>query len=335
MKNNVIIYSLLLLTFFACTTKSFKVNVEMTNANGKMAYLQKIINNETVNIDSCLIENNKAEFNLKSDKFNDAYHIFIKGWRRALPFFADNKDVTIKGDFNAYHKIVVTASETQHILNEFNRKMDGLDETNQKLFVTEHVKNNPENALSSYLIYRYKWAFDLSELRNLTELFPEDFNSGYYGKLTEYIELLERTEVGKNYIDFTLNDMEGQPIAISDIVKNNKLVMIDFWASWCPDCRVENPNLVDIYNRYKDKGLEIVSVSLDTDKESWLKGIKEDNLYWKNHVSDLKGWNCVPASEYGVAFIPQNVLINTEGKIVAKNLNGDNLKVFVSRYLRQ
>ena len=111
--------------------------------------------------------------------------------------------------------------------------------------------------------------------------------------------------------------------------------MIDFWASWCPDCRVENPNVVSVYDDFKDNGFEIVSVSLDTDRNAWIRGIKEDNLYWKYHLSDLKGWNCVPASEYGVAFIPQNVLINTEGKIVAKNLSGDKLKLFVSRYLRQ
>lgn len=335
MKNKVILYSLLIFAFFGCTPKSFKVNVEMANANGKTAYLQKIINNETVNIDSCLIENNMAVFNLKTEKNNDAYHIFIKGWRRALPFFADNKDVTIKGDFNAYHKTTITASETQHILDEINRKIDGLDETNQKLFITEYVKNNSENALSPYLIYRYKWAFNLSELRNLTELFPEGFNSGYYGKLLDYIKLLERTEVGNDFIDFTLDNIEGQPITLSSVVKDNKLVMIDFWASWCPDCRVENPNVVSVYDDFKDNGFEIVSVSLDTDRNAWIKGIKEDNLYWEYHLSDLKGWNCVPASEYGVAFIPQNVLINTEGKIVAKNLSGDKLKLFVSRYLRQ
>lgn len=320
--------------FFACNKNTYKVDVEITNANGKTAYLQKIINNETVNVDSCLIENNKAVFNLNKRNDNDAYHIFIKGWRRALPFFTDNNDVTIKGDFNAYHKIVITASETQNILDELNRKINDSDDNNIKLLISEYVKNNSESSLSPYLVYKYKWAFNLGELKKLSTLFSENNNLGYKGKLIEYIELLERTDVGKDYIDFTLNNTEGLAVTISEIIKNNKLVMIDFWASWCPDCRVENPNIVDVYNDFKDKGLEIVSVSLDTDKDAWLKGIKEDNLYWENHLSDLKGWNCVPASEYGVAFIPQNVLINNEGKIVAKNLNGEELKAFVSRYLR-
>ena len=308
MKSKIIICSLMVFAFFACNKNTYKVDVEITNANGKTAYLQKIINNETVNVDSCIIENNKAVFNLNKSNDNDVYHLFIKGWRRALPFFTDNNDVAINGDFNAYHKVAITASETQNILDELNRKINDSDDNNIKLII--------------------------GELKKLSTLFAENNYSGYKGKLTEYIELLERTDVGKDYIDFTLNNTEGQEITISDIVKNNKLVMIDFWASWCPDCRVENPNVVAVYNDFKDKGLEIISVSLDTDKDAWLKGIKEDNLYWENHLSDLKGWNCVPASEYGVAFIPQNFLINNEGKIVAKNLNGEELKAFVSRYLR-
>lgn len=333
MKSKVLLLTLLF-ALLACNKNTHKVDVEITNANGKTAYLQKIINNETVNVDSCLIENNKAVFNINNGDDNDAYHIFIKGWRRALPFFTDNNNVTIKGDFNAYHKIVINASKTQSTLDELNKEMNDMDDRSIKSTLNNYVKNNSESALSPYLIYRYKWAFNLSELKKLSSLFPETLNSGYKGKLTEYIELLERTDVGKDYIDFTLNNTEGQAITISDIVNDNNLVMIDFWASWCPDCRVENPNVVAVYNDFKDKGLEIISVSLDTDKDAWLKGIKEDNLYWENHLSDLKGWNCVPATEYGVAFIPQNVLINNNGKIVAKNLNGEELKTFVSRYLR-
>ena len=334
MKNKTIIYSLLILTFFACSKPTFKVDIEITNANGKTVYIQKIINNETVNIDSAVIQNNKAVLDLNINDNNDAYHIFIKGWRRALPFFADNKDVAIKGDFNSYNKIQITASETQNVLDDFNRKMNRLDENSQKIFIVDYVNNYPQSELAPYLVYRNKWLFNFSELNEISRNFPSDFNSGYYHKLMEYIRLLERTEVGKPYIDFTLDNTDGQAVNISSIIKNNKLVMIDFWASWCPDCRVENPNVVATYNEFKDKGLEIISVSLDTDKTAWLEGIKEDNLYWENHLSDLKGWNCAPASEYGVAFIPQNFLVNSDGIIVAKNLDGEKLRAFVSRYFR-
>lgn len=331
----IIICSLVILSFFSCSRNKFTVDVEMQNANGKTAYLQRMIDNELVNIDSALIENNKAIFNVKKTDNNDAYHLYIKGWRRAVPFFTDNQDVVINGDFNAYHKINVTASETQKVLDEINRKLSKADDQIVKMMVSEFVKNNRDNALAPYLLYKYKWAFNLRDFKELIRHISRDVNSGYYEKILEYIQMLERTSVGKPYIDFTLNNIDGEAVTLSELVGKSKLILVDFWASWCPDCRVENPNVVETYELYKDKGLEIVSVSLDTDKEAWLKGIKEDNLSWKYHLSALNGWNCPAAAEYGVAFIPQNILINEEGIIVGKNLSGDDLKHCVARRLRQ
>lgn len=330
----VIICSLVILSFFSCSKNKFTVDIEMQNANGKTAYLQRMIDNELINIDSTLIENNKALFKVKKNDNNDAYHLYIKGWRRALPFFADNQNVIINGDFNAYHKINITASETQKKLEELMRKIDKSDERAKKFFISDYVKRNSTDVLSPYLLYRYKWAFNLRELRDNCSVLSRELKIGYVEKLKEYITMLERTAVGQPYINFTLNNIDGEAVELSSLVGNSKLILLDFWASWCPDCRVENPNIVETYNLYKDKGLEIVSVSLDTDKEAWLKGIKDDNLNWENHLSELKGWICTAATEYGVAFIPQNFLINDKGVIVAKNLNGENLKLFLARYLR-
>ena len=334
MKNKIIIFSILILTFFACSKNTFKVDVELTNANGKTIYLQRIIDNHIVNLDSAVIKNNKAEFNVKLNNNNDAYHIFVDGWKRNLPFFSDNNDVKINGDFNSQHKINRTASQTQNLLNEYIRKINTIDDNDKAGFITEIVKNTPRSELTTYIVYKYKWAFDLKELKNIIKTYPRDYNSSYYKKLNEYINMIEKTEPGNKYIDIVLDNTEGQTVSLSSIVENNKLVLLDFWASWCPDCRVENPNIVEIYNEFKDKGLEIVSVSLDTDKDAWIKGIEEDNLSWNNHLSDLKGWNCVPASKYGVAFIPQNFLISSDGIIVAKNLNGDDLKLMIAKKLR-
>ncbi len=334
MKNKVIICSIVLLALFACDKKPFSVDVEMTNANGKVIYLQKIIDNQMVNIDSTLIEQNKAHFDVKKNKDKDAYHIFIKGWKRSLPFFADNEDVIINGDFNNYNKIKVVASKTQEMLNDFNSMFFSVNDDEQKKLLLKTIEDQRKSALSPYILYRYKWICDLDEIRDLVNGFPSNLNSGYLGKLNEYISLLERTEIGRPFIDFTMNNIDGQAVSLSDIVKNNKLTMVDFWAAWCPDCRVENPNVVAVYNDFKDKGLEIISVSLDTDKEAWLKGIKDDALSWENHVSELDGWNCSAASEYGVAWIPQNVLIDNNGKIVAKNLSGNDLRIFVENYLK-
>ena len=193
----VIICSPLILSFFSCSKNKFTIDVEMKNANGKTAYLQRMIDNELINIDSALIENNKAVFNVKINDNNDAYHLYIKGWRRALPFFADNQNVVIKGDFNAYNKIDVAASETQKILDEINRKLNQANDENIKLLITEYIRNHPDNQLAPYLLYRYKWAFNLNDLRANSNILSREVHNGYYNKLKEYISFLERTEVGK------------------------------------------------------------------------------------------------------------------------------------------
>ena len=330
----VISLSLILLAIVSCNKETFKIDVEMLNANGKTIYLKKIIDNEIVSIDSTTIQNNKATFDVIGDNYNDAYHIFIDGWRRAMPFFADNKDVSVKGDFNAYHKIEIKASETQSLLDQFNDKTKDLNDDALKSYLDDFLKNNAPNNLAPYLVYRYKWAYDLDELRQYADMFASLHKEGYIKKVKEYITMLERTEIGQPYINLTMNDIDGNPITIASLVSSNKLLIVDFWASWCPDCRVENPNIVSIYNDYKNKGLEILSVSLDTNKDSWIKGINDDNLYWNNHVSELKGWNCAVSNAYGVAFIPQNFLIDTNGIIVAKNLNGEELRTFVNEYFK-
>ena len=331
-----IISSVMILTLFACAKNMFKIDVEMTNANGKIVYLQKIIDNEFVNIDSVLIKDNKAHFDVRKEDNSDAYHIFIKGWRRALPFFPDNVDVTIKGDFNNYNKVTINAATTQQYLDSITKKLNDTDDIKKKDMLTAMAKDTnigPHRNVAPYLIYRYKWLFNLDELRDIISYFDNELTS-YSGKIKEYISLLERTEVGQPYIDFTMNDVEGETVSLSDLIGDNELLMIDFWAAWCPDCRAENPNIVAVYNDFKDKGLDIISVSLDTDKAAWTKAIADDNLSWGNHVSELKGWDCSAATEYGVAWIPQNFLIDNNGIIVAKNLNGNDLRIFVENYLK-
>ena len=331
-----IISSVMILTLFACAKNTFKIDVEMTNANGKLVYLQKIIDNEFVNIDSVLIKDNKAHFDVKKDDNSDAYHIFIKGWRRALPFFPDNVDVTINGDFNNYNKIAINAATTQQYLDSITKDLNSSDDIKKKDMLTAMAKDTnigPHRNVAPYLIYRYKWLFNLDELREILTNFDKA-EASYLNKLNEYTNLLERTDVGQPYIDFTMNNIEGEAVALSDLIGDNKLLMIDFWAAWCPDCRAENPNIVAVYNDFKDKGLDIISVSLDTDKNAWTKAIAADSLSWENHVSELKGWDCSAATEYGVAWIPQNFLIDNNGIIVAKNLNGDDLRIFVENYLK-
>jgi thiol-disulfide isomerase/thioredoxin len=137
------------------------------------------------------------------------------------------------------------------------------------------------------------------------------------------------TKVGNLAPELKYASPEGQEIALSSL--RGKVVLIDFWAAWCPPCRAENPNLVSAYNNYKDKkfqngkGFTVYSLSLDRSKESWMAAIKNDKLVWPYHVSDLGGWNAEGAKIYGVNSIPTNYLLDGDGIIIAVNLRGEAL----------
>ena len=131
--------------------------------------------------------------------------------------------------------------------------------------------------------------------------------------------------------DIALNDTTGAAVPLSSL--RGKFVLIDFWASWCGPCRMENPNVVRMYNKYKDKGFTIYSVSLDQSRDSWVKAIRNDNLTW-THVSDLRFWQSAAAQQYGVTGIPKTFLLDKEGKIIAKDLRGPALEQKLEEILK-
>lgn len=316
-------------------TKSFKINVNLENSDGKTVYLQRYDGEKMNNLDSVVAKDNKAVFKIKQSDNIDAYNIMMKGWRRSLTVFADNNDVKITGDYQNYNGINVLASESQQKLNDFMKKVDVIEDEQEIYYCAlDFVKQNIDNPVGPYVLYRYKWAFKLVDLQNLYEVMPVNMQSAYKNLVADYIKGLERTEAGRLFIDFKQKDVNGEIFTFSSVFGQPKIIILDFWASWCPDCRKANPDLVELYKEFNDKGLDIVSVSLDTNADAWKKAIADDNLIWKHHVSDLKGWNNEVAGLYTIAYIPQNLVIDQNGVILEKNLPFDKMKELISSYLK-
>ncbi len=205
-------------------------------------------------------------------------------------------------------------------------------------FVTSFIDENIESPAilsatgdlfdpNSQMIYLKKIENTLAKTMN---------NSVYHNSLKANIAKLQQqanmqqpkqngsAQVGMQAQELNYPSPNGENIALSSL--KGKVVLIDFWASWCKPCRMENPNVVRLYNEYKDKGFTIYSVSLDKDKARWENAIKQDGLIWPNHVSDLKGWQSAAAALYGVNGIPYTVLIDKDGKVIATSLRGIQLE---------
>ncbi|MFD2554379.1 TlpA family protein disulfide reductase [Sphingobacterium tabacisoli] len=142
----------------------------------------------------------------------------------------------------------------------------------------------------------------------------------------------KKTEDGAKFINITQADPNGKNINLYDYLKGKKYVLVDFWASWCGPCRAENPHVLKVYDKYKSKGFDVFAISLDDNKDRWVKAVKDDKMPWAQ-VSDLKGWKNEAAQFYNITAIPMNFLLDSDGKVVAKNLRGDDLEKAVAKLL--
>ena len=312
----------------------FKINMNLENSSNKTVYLGRYDHEEMIILDSVVAKHNKATFKVNKSDNLDALLIMMNGWRRPLTFFADNQDVTITGDYQNYNGISVVASESQNKINELTEAVNEMEDDNEiRCFVMDFIKQNSDKPIGVYALYRYKWAFSLEDLQKLYEIIPQDMQSEYKLEVMKYIDGLEMTSVGESFIGFKQNDVNGYPVSFADIIKISKVVILDFWASWCPDCRKANPGLVALYDEFNDKGLKIVSVSLDTNEEAWKQAIEKDDLKWRHHLSDLKGWDNSVAKSYTISYIPQTIVFDENGIIIGKNLPEEELRELLKTVL--
>ncbi len=208
-----------------------------------------------------------------------------------------------------------TANHDKASLDKLLREKEA--QQNKSMF--DFVKANIQNQVGTYLFVRNSYRFDVEQTKELLAAVKPEFKNKLT-KIESRLIPLENTAVGKTFTDIKGKTPEGKDAALSDYVGKGKYVLVDFWASWCPDCIAEIPTLVEAYNLYKDKGFEIVGYSLDRTNEDWVKGLKKYNITWPQ-ISDLNAWESKPVADYGVSSIPHLVLLDKEGKIIARGLS--------------
>lgn len=242
-----------------------------------------------------------------------------------------NTIMRLNNEFSKYnkHPVVHTAEERKLASDTVTAMVAKIKGIHTK-FAESHL--NSFMGLYTYNLYVLDSHFVPAAVEPLYHKFSAELQASELGRRTwAKIETGKKGQAGVKITDFTQNDVNGKPFTLSSL--RGKYVLVDFWASWCGPCRAENPNVVKAYNEFKNKNFEIVSVSLDSGKPEWVAAIKKDGMPWI-HVCDMKGWKNEVALMYGINAVPQNLLINPQGVIIAKNLRGDDLTAKLSALIK-
>jgi len=359
-------FSTFLVSFFGFNQKEINVTVSgnIFNTKEDTVKISQFYGTHYVDLVKAPLSKN-GDFTLKGSLKNPDYYVLRLGNTHINIILRDNSSIKIFGDGkNIFAFSNIIGSDESSNMNEFikvlsnwNMKQDSartflklhpeqqqeinnsmqIEYTNFNVNRQNFIANNPNSAALMPILSAIdpEKEFEIYEsiINQLVAAFGDSPSvkelSNHFNQAKAKKEEGNFLAPGKMAPDFTEKRIDGKSISLSDL--KGKVVLLDFWASWCGPCRKENPNVVALYNKYNKDGFTVMSVSMDQDKAKWEAAINNDHLIWENHVSDLKGWACAAGKIYQVTGIPFTVLIDKEGKIIQTNLRGEALEIELQR----
>ena len=351
-----------MLILFGCNkSNQFKIKLNLDNSDGQTVILVKSLDGKKpIIMDTAVFAGNKAVFTVDNDDPQALYILAFKEKQDQTLLFPDNKDVTVKGDLDDFLHLEATGGATQNALNDYHKGLvpfmeafipleaaaneaynndDSLkyEEVNAQMLAIwdeyhnyqfEYIRNHPEDIVTHYILDDLKTDIELAKLQEYVEILVGE--SVYRDNVNKFIENNMRVELGQPFMDFTLQTVDGKDVNITEVIKNNKVTMIDFWASWCGPCRNENPVVKAAYEKYHALGFEVVGVSVDRKEAAWLQAVEEDALPYIQ-VRDAEG---NVSNDYAVVYIPSNFLYDQNGVMIAKGLRGEELEAKLAELLK-
>ena len=331
-------------------------------ADGDTVYLQEATGRNLTKLDTAVISKGTFTFEGSQDSAVNRYVTCeVNGEPLMIDFFLENGKINIAltknndsatgtSNNDAYQAIRTQINDISQKMNAIYEAMgdsslsDEQKEAKQKegaqleeeydKVIKEGVQKNITNPVGVFLFKQTFYNNSTEENAALLEQIPANFqNDETIVKVKEQTEKQKKTAVGTKFIDFEMQTPEGKTVKLSDYAGKGKVVLVDFWASWCGPCRREMPNLVEAYAQYKGKNFEIVGVSLDQDAAAWKESIKKLNMTWPQ-MSDLKFWQSEGAQLYAVNSIPHTVLIDGDGTIIARGLHGEGLQAKLAEVVK-